>query len=525
MFILGDAWEDGYLDYWRAPDELRIEVRAWLTLARLDDVYVEQPRSLRRVWNYVREVGVRETLRKIQSRLAERLRDRRVLAVGLGQVLDDGDGAGRPVVFVAPCHPNCVQRLTLPPELTGPVEPRLFERLGQADGVRYFPHGAAPAPQAAVDALAGWTRFAGRVASEAARELLRWAAGALEGLDPNAGKLLAVSGATSVRERSEAAPAAAAHGPTYSAVLFGLGNYAKTCVIPNLDPGIRVDCIHEIDPTQIGQPSGDRPTYDTSDDLRPHESYQVYLIAGYHHTHAPMAVRALRAGAFAVSEKPLATTWEQHEQLVAAVREHPGRYFAGFHMRYNPLYDLAREDLGVRPGRPINHHCIVFEIKLPRRHWYHWPTSRSRIVSNGCHWLDHFLYMNDFAPIRREELWVGCDRTINASVELENDAVCTLALTDTGSRRIGVQEHVEMRAGEVTAIVHNGSRYLAEDRFRILRRKRINRMVSSNRMYASISRRIMAGQPGDALESVQRTGELMLRLEDRYVAATKGAHA
>lgn len=527
MYILGDRWQDGYLDYHRAPGELRVRVDCWCVLRRLTDVFLEQPRSLRRVWNYVREVGVRQTLRKIRSRWAERLRDRRVVAVGAGEVLEAESDArippGQGVLFVAPCHPECVERVALPEALVRPLSAGAAAGLRRSGGVRLLemPTAQAGSLPPAVDLIAGWSRFSGSEPGEPARQLLDWAERELPRLAQHAARELPLTQPSAVAERTAAGPAASSP----SAVLFGLGNYAKTCILPNLDPRIALRCVHEVDPTQIGPIRSARYAFDTSERPRPDEHYDVYFIAGYHHTHVPLAVHALRHGSWAVSEKPLATSWEQLDELCEALRAHPGRYFAGFHMRYNPLWELARQDLGVRPGDPIHYHGIVFEVPLVARHWYNWPASRSRIVSNGCHWLDHFLFLNGFCRVARRGLWRGSNGDLHLSVELENGAVCSLVLTDVGSRRIGVQEHVQLRAGEVTVRVDNSSRYMSEDRHRVIRRARINKLGVFGRMYREISRRIVEGQPGDPPESTQRSCELMLLMEDELQKSLPDAGA
>lgn len=522
MFVLGGSWRDGYLDYHRAPGELRIAVGAWCIVERLTDVFLDQPRSIRRVWHYIREVGVRQTLRKIRSRWAERVRDRRVLAVGVGRVVEADEGAavgvGAGVVFVAPCHPECVERVTLPAALVRPADEGVVGRLGRRGAVQFF-ESVDTAGLPDTDELAGWSRFSGRPVPPSAGAVLEWAVQMLGRLDAAAGRPLETPG-TAVAERSGPAP----QRTRGSAVLFGLGNYAKTCILPNLDPRIDVKSIHEIEPTQLPVAAGRSAAgrvFDTCESPRPDEDYDVYFIAGYHHTHVPLAVHALRRGCWAVSEKPLVTTRAELDELLSAMGAHPGRYFACFHMRYNPLFELARQDLGVRPGHPIHYHAIIFEVPLVRRHWYHWPVSKSRIVSNGCHWLDHFLHMNEFAPVRRCQIFVGGNGDAHASVELENDATLSLVLTDVGSRRVGVQEHIQMRAGGTTVRVDNSSRYMSEERFRIIRRTRFNKLDTFGKMYSTISTKIMSGQAGDSLESTQRSCELMLTLEEMYQAAAK----
>lgn len=522
MYILGKEWKDGYLDPHRAPGDVRIAVRFWQPLERLRDVFLEQPRSLRRVVHYVREVGVREVLRKIRSRLAETLRDQRVIAVGAGEVIEADDGsdfkAGDAVAFLACCHPPCVERVCLPEFCVAPLDRAVAARLTRPAALLLA---ESPTSRPGVDwtAVAGWSRYSGVDIAEPARTLLRWAGRHLSGCDAAGARVLPLPQASAVCERSRAVePRSSA-----SAVLFGLGNYAKTCILPNLDPRVRVRCIHEIDPTQIG-PLKEGAVYDTAPDFRAGENYDICIIAGYHHTHAPLAVEALRRGATVISEKPLVTTRAELEALLAAMREHPGRYHACFHMRYNPLWMLARQDLQQPPGAPIHYACIVFEVPLVRRHWYNWPTSRSRIVSNGCHWLDHFLFMNDFRRPTRAHLWRAGNDDVHVSVELENGAVFSMVLTDKGSRRIGVQDHIELRAGEVTVRVDNGSRYESEERFRVIRRRRINKMTSFRTLYGTVSRKALTGEPGDSIDSTRRSCELMLELEDAYQRSDIGVH-
>ncbi|TWT40904.1 putative oxidoreductase YteT precursor [Phycisphaerae bacterium RAS1] len=568
MFILGNDWQDGYLDPHSTAGDVRIAVRFWQPLEALRDVFLEQPRSVRRVLNYVREVGIREVLKKIRSRLAETLRDQRVIAIGAGEVLEADESSpfrpGAPVAFVAPCHPPSVERVCLPEFCVAALDAEVAGRLAKsgvvllaaqyagpdaknvpAEGGRATEAGGGRATAPDWSAVAGWNRFSGSDIAERAQALLEWAGLHLARFSITGARELPLTAPSAIRERSHPVEPRS----TASAVLFGLGNYAKTCILPNLDPRVRVRCIHEIDPTQIGavkcdprlQPRragdvnpplgaagsghtaagseggpGAGVAHDTCPVFRDREEYDICIIAGYHHTHAPLAVEALRRGATVISEKPLVTTRAELNALLGAMEQHPGRYHACFHMRYNPLWKLAREDLRSARGDPIHYSCIVFEVPLVKRHWYNWPASCSRIVSNGCHWLDHFLFMNDFNRPTRTHLWRASNDDVHVSVELQNGAVFSMVLTDKGSRRIGVQDHIQLRAGEVTVRVDNGSRYESEERFRVIRRKRINKMTSFRTLYGTVSRKALAGEPGDALESTQRSCELMLELEEQF---------
>ena len=302
-----------------------------------------------------------------------------------------------------------------------------------------------------------------------------------------------------------------------SAVLFGYGNYAKTVVVPGMAPYLALECVHEIDPAQIASGAASAVSWSTSPIAEPAKYYDIYLIAGYHHTHAPLALDALRRNAHAVVEKPICVDRTQLSELVSAMTESKGRLFSCFHKRYLPFNRYAHRDLGLAPGEPISYHCIVYEVPLPILHWYLWPNSKSRLISNGCHWVDHFLYLNEFCEWEQFNVFSAKDGTINCSVTLKNGALLTMVLTDRGSERIGVQDYIELRANGRTVKMTNGARYEAEDRSRILRRAHINKMSSYKNMYRQIGMAVAGvGAIGDTVHSVSVSAGLILTLEEAF---------
>src|SRR5690606_5883138 len=119
-----------------------------------------------------------------------------------------------------------------------------------------------------------------------------------------------------------------------------------------------------------------------------------------------------------------------------------------------------------------------------------------RVLSNGAHWIDHFLFLNNFSRPVRSHLWRGSNNDLHVSLELENGAVFGMALTDIGSRRTGVQQHVELRAGQVTIITENDTRYLAQDDLRVIRRKQIRKSELNPAKYRAIISKICNDEPG-----------------------------
>jgi predicted dehydrogenase len=522
-FLLDDRWVSGLPDTFRLPGECAVEVLTLHNLERLEGLYFIRPRDPRMVWNYAREIGVRATLRKVLSRTRERFRNEKYLSCGFGRIVVRAENGslktGQRVVFIAPIGPACAERLMLPEALLLPIESRsipvpedwttiLYRGVAEQDETGCWWH-----------ALRGFSPYSGEVLPDlAAGVALKDALEFLRRVDWSSARRLpsrleqtrfAVNDTAPEREDRR-------RRRRQRGVLFGYGNYAKTAVLPAIGKHVQVDRIHEIDPSQIPLSQRGKIVWNTSPTADAQDlAADCFVITGYHHTHAPLACAALQQGLAAVVEKPLATDRSQLRDLVTTLNTTGGRFFGGFQRRYLPFNELARRDLGVGPSDPINYHCIVYEVPLPEHHWYRWPNSRGRMVSNGCHWIDHFLYLNGWCDFEGYQVSAARDGSLSCSVSLENGAFFTMVLSHQGSERLGAQDHVELRAGGVTVKILNTSRYEAEDRSRVLRRARINRLEPNRLMYDSIGRRIAAGEPGDSARSVELSAGLTLELAEQ----------
>jgi len=511
--LVGGQWRTGYLDWHRGPGEYRVKVLALRNLERVRGQYISPRRTVRALLTYVREVGVHNVWLRVRSRSAERGRNEKYVSCGFGEVLeapdDGGLAVGTRVLFIAPAHPACAERLVLPPALVRPLGGQWPEPPADAIAYRGCDEGAA----GGWAELAGWSPQSGvELDAERCRGWLDRAQSALLAQGLRGAEALPVSDRARVVE-AVPAPRPEPRPGELTAVLFGYGNYAKVTSLPRLGREVRVTAVHEMDPLQIPNPRPRDRAWDTSPTLRPHETPDLVLIAGYHHTHAGLAVEALRRGAYAVVEKPPCTTHEQLDALLEAMRPGPSRVFACFHRRYLRFNAMALHDLQVRPGEAVDYHCVVFEIPLPPLHWYRWPASRSRLLSNGSHWIDHFLFLNAWSPPRRWTVDSARNGAVTATVELENGAYFSMTLTDRGSLRTGVQDHVELRANDRTVRIESCTVYVAESTDGVLRRARAHKLSAYDAMYRAIRRAALAGAPGDSARSVELSSRLALDMD------------
>lgn len=515
MYILcGGKWRDQYLDYHLTTGSVRIETVAWLNLTEAKGIYFERKFSLRMLSEYIREIGWRAVCLKARSRLAERGRNQKFYSTGIGKIIETRDcknyAPGDYVVFISPMHPAACERVVLPPMLVHRIDETLYLQYAHIDGIQHYRQPDAES-ELILPELAGWHPESGinidQVRLKACLEKAenRWR-------QPELKPSLLRCTARSQTAKAATEPVSPDPG-NIPAALYGLGNYAKSQLIPNLDARVQICEIHEIDPTQLGNPADFKARVTTSNEFSPDSGCKVFFAAGYHHTHAGIAERAIESGGIAVVEKPVVTTPQQLERLLELDRRYPGQLFSCYHMRHNPLFAEARRDLDVAAGDPIHITSNVYEVPLPPHHWYNWPVSRSHLVSNGCHWLDHFLFMNDYAKPVKYKAEKAANGDSMAQVELANGACLFLHLTHLGSPRIGVQDHVVMRAGNRTVSVSNGSIYKFEDELCLRRSYTSNRMNAYRLMYRNISAAIVAGQPGDSHEALRYTNELILELD------------
>ncbi len=496
---------------WIDPaSEVRITVGGWIFKAPITNQYIEHPRSFWLIWNYFKKIGARSVISKLRSRLTEVARNKKIYGIGYGNVVHAPDGLGffrgTKVVFFATNHNPDSKVISLHYAFITSMD-RCSNKERSSKKKNVSPN---EIPEELFKYI-GWSRFSGHPLDiDLLKSVLLNFGKQYSGFLGNSSYAI-TSDPIIVDHINNDAPAKG----KCTAVLFGLGNYAKTTIIPNIRGHLSLMRVHEVDPDQLAF-FGKEPelSLDTCPEGREGLFFDAWFIAGFHHTHTDLAISAMKQSACAVIEKPLATTKSQYLRFTQTLNELPdSRFFLCFHKRYSELHGFAMKDLMAPPGAPIDMHCVVYEIPLPSLHWYNWPNSGSRLISNGCHWLDYFMFINGYCDILDYRKWRPRGSDVVVQVKLANGAYFSMTLTDTGSQRLGVRDYIELRHGGVTVTMIDAERYSAENRNRVFRKEKVNPLDAYKRMYRNISREIACGGKGDDLISL-RSSELTLMLED-----------
>ncbi len=511
--LVNNKWQEGFLDYYKSPNEYRLQVLAFKNLEKLENVYFVRQKSLKTLYNYTKKFGFKAVARKAISRLKESLRNEKYISCGIGKIIETDlkqkFKTNQTVAFLAPFTPALVERIVLPEELIFPID--FNTSFLKEKSILYL---ESPSAQEWYQQIKAWTIYSGKdlksfdlgyISQKTTQEIKNSSWQSAKNFPASQSNIQEFKGTLPNNSKN-------------NAVVFGWGHYAKTNIFPNIKP-LKIVSVHEIDPFQIAPFKKSQINYwDTAPLPRDteKEKYNTYFIASFHHTHTPLAITAFKQNANAVVEKPITTTKKQLEDLLAALKNSKGQLFSAFHKRYSPLNKFIFKDLKNSETTPINYHAIVYEVPLPNFHWYRWPNSQSSLVTNGCHWIDQFLFLNNFSKPKKYGVSLSSDKsTINAWAELENGAFFTMALTDKGSEYIGVRDYVELRTKNKTAKIIDDSIYIAEDKSGIVRKKKINKMKNYKTMYKTIAKKITTGQKGDSLKSLEVSSGLILELEEK----------
>jgi predicted dehydrogenase len=510
-----NKWQDGYLDYYRIKKEYRIQVLAWKNLEKIEDAYYVRPKSLKMVLRYLPVVGFYGLWTKVWSRLREEKRNDKYVSCGIGKIIETGDNTGFKindlVAFIAPFHPRLVERLTLLEELIFKIDksntPDLLD-----DKILFVPLSKDNSSHQWWEEITAWSIYSGReISDELKKKLNLGLIKEIQNTHWQEAQKFSILPVTVIKEiKGEIKEA---KNFKKKGVVFGFGNYAKTNIIPFSKEHIDIVAIHEIDPTQIWWPEASK--WDNAPLPRDNEKYDAYFVASYNHTHVPIVLHALKQGAYAVVEKPVAMDYGELDELMKTLKEVGPKLFTGFQKRYSIFNKWALKDFGIEYGGPISYHSIVYEISQPKYFWYQWPVSRSTFFANGCHQIDHFLYLNNFSKPKDFDIKLLQDNAIEVWIELENGAVFTTVFSEKGSVRIGPRDHIELKVPHHNIRITDNILYLAEDESRIIRKARIAKTDSYRNMYRTISRKIANNEEGDSLESLWVSTKLMLDLEEK----------
>lgn len=251
----------------------------------------------------------------------------------------------------------------------------------------------------------------------------------------------------------QVAPPRPATGKRIRVALVGAGSFAEGTHVPNL---AKLDFDFELravmsrtGSTAKGVANRNEAAYATTDldQVLGDPEIDLVLISTRHDLHAPLALRALRAGKHVFVEKPLALTVEELDEIESFYAETADApvLMTGFNRRFSPAVQTLRERLTARTA-PIVADYRMNAGYIPLDHWVHGPEGGGRNIGEACHVYDVFdaltragvkdVHASAIAPSAR----LAANDNFTATITYDDGSLCTLTYT-----ALGAKEHPKER--------------------------------------------------------------------------------
>ncbi|MEW6331328.1 MAG: bi-domain-containing oxidoreductase [Pseudomonadota bacterium] len=181
-------------------------------------------------------------------------------------------------------------------------------------------------------------------------------------------------------------PAPAGVGGTRVGII-GVGSYAKSFILPNIDSRLTVYGISAKSPSSLVVRGlrGCRVTTTDPQVLLREKEIQTIIVATRHSTHAQLAVDAIRNGKNVYVEKPAAINRRQLDEIAAALSEHGGNLCVGFNRRYAGAIAAVQK---CKSRGPLESKYTIIADEFPEDYWALQDQEGGIIVGEMIHFVD-----------------------------------------------------------------------------------------------------------------------------------------
>lgn len=216
-------------------------------------------------------------------------------------------------------------------------------------------------------------------------------------------------------------------------------------------PQLRLSAVCDVDAGRREMAAGKYGvrTFENPLELMDLPEVEVVVISTPPNTHAPLGIAAARRGKSVFCEKPLATTFEDADQLIQTAQQNSAALTVDFVQRYNPLNEVVRDLLRERVlGRLVSIEVTNYASDefLKPGHWF-WD----RHVSGGI-WVEHGVHFFDLVAWWLGSPASGVTALASARSSGEEDRVWAIVRHQDGSTATFCHTFTQPAAFEQTSI-------------------------------------------------------------------------
>jgi len=231
--------------------------------------------------------------------------------------------------------------------------------------------------------------------------------------------------------------AAAAPGAKLGVAFIGMGNYARSVLLPKVKGADGVALTAVVTKTGLSanhsaQKYGFAKAATDGAVALEDPATQALFIATRHDTHARIAAGALQAGKHVFCEKPLALDRASLDEAMAAARASGTTLTVGFNRRFAPLLKQAKEALQPRSG-PL---MMIYRVNagaIPGDSWIQRDEGGGRILGEVCHFVDSLTYLCGSLPVEVQACAAeGHADAVSAILRFADGSVGTIVYSSLG---------------------------------------------------------------------------------------------
>lgn len=181
--------------------------------------------------------------------------------------------------------------------------------------------------------------------------------------------------------------------------IIGVGSYARSFIIPNLDSRLHIKGLMARNPSSLVLKNIDNCEILTTDPeiIISDNEIQTIIIATRHSLHAELVLEGIKEGKNVYVEKPMVTTVEELEKLVKLLSKKNSNICVGFNRRYSSAIQMIDEKVFLTP---FESNYIVVADNFSEDYWALQEKEGGIIVGEIIHFVDLLSVLHKSAIVK-----------------------------------------------------------------------------------------------------------------------------
>jgi polar amino acid transport system substrate-binding protein len=263
--------------------------------------------------------------------------------------------------------------------------------------------------------------------------------------------------ASQLARRIERRPPAAIKTDGNRIGFIGLGNYARSVLLPAVkkQPGISLATVVAATGISAGHSARKHDFAAAATDpsaVLDDKSIDTVFIATRHDSHASLAAAALKAGKHVFCEKPLALDEPGLADVLAASAEAGKVLTVGFNRRFAPLLEKAKAALSPRSGPLV----MLYRINagaIPADNWIQRDEGGGRIIGEVCHFVDTLTFLCSSLPVEAHAVAArGHADAVSALLRFQDGSTGTIVYSSLGDPSVPKEQVEVFASGRVVQL-------------------------------------------------------------------------